>query len=171
AFCGPCEACAPATTSAPKPLRSDVTQPFMLYVGNAYPHKNLERLLEAFAAFRTGEHSNWRLVLVGSEDYFYARHKQEAFEKGRDVSVTFYGHATDEELSGLYDHASFYVFPSLCEGFGLPPLEAMQHGLPVASANASCMPEILAEAALYFDPTSPAAITAAMKIMADRPEL
>ncbi|MEY4745222.1 MAG: hypothetical protein RL272_1167 [Candidatus Parcubacteria bacterium] len=147
------EACATTlrgkSGDAPRP---DVTKPFALYVGNAYPHKNLERLLAAFAKFRADGHAGWRLVLVGAEDYFYGRLKDEAREKRLDANVTFFGHATDRELSSLYDAASFYAFPSLCEGFGLPPLEAMCHGLPVASSKACCLPEILDDAARYFDP-------------------
>lgn len=162
------EACAPSLS---KPADHDalsekaVATPFALYVGNAYPHKNLERLIDAFAVFR-GRRPNWRLVLVGTEDYFYARLKREVAERKLGDGVTFFGHATDEELAALYDSASFYVFPSLCEGFGLPPLEAMCHGLPVASSKASCMPEILGDAAAYFDPEDPADIARAMDALA-----
>lgn len=162
------EACAPSLS---KPADGDalagkdVTAPFALYVGNAYPHKNLERLIDAFAAFRA-KRPDWRLVLVGTEDYFYARLKREVAERKLGDGVTFFGHATDEELAALYESASFYVFPSLCEGFGLPPLEAMCHGLPVASSNASCMPEILGDAATYFSPEDAADIARAMDALA-----
>ena len=167
------EACASSLEKRPNvsPLREDIKKPFALYVGNAYPHKNLERLMEAFAAFRKNDHADWQLVLVGTEDYFYDRLKNESTRRGQNEKVTFFGHATDEELSALYDTASFYVFPSLCEGFGLPPLEAMCHGLPVTSSKASCMPEILDDAALYFDPKDPAAIAEALAKMADDPAL
>ncbi len=167
------EACAPSLQKTQNAqLRSDIKKPFALYVGNAYPHKNLERLVEAFAAFRKrAEHADWQLVLVGAEDYFYARLKKEAAENDLAQNVVFAGHVTDEELATLYENAAFYVFPSLCEGFGLPPLEAMQHGLPVTSSNASCMPEILGDAAHYFDPEKPAEIYTALTRMADDTEL
>lgn len=163
------EACAPSLAKKPGsvPQPSAISKPFALYVGNAYPHKNIEKLVEAFSVFRKNGHPEWRLVLVGSEDYFYARIKEEAKKRGTDKNVIFFGHATDEQLSALYDAASFYVFPSLCEGFGLPPLEAMSHGLPVASSDQSCMPEILGDAAHYFDPRRMVAIAEALTKMAD----
>lgn len=167
------EACAPALQKAlnAAPLPADIKKPFVLYVGNAYPHKNLERLVEAFAGFRQRDHKDWQLVLVGAEDYFYARLKKEAEQNGITENVVFAGHVTDEQLATLYDNATFYAFPSLCEGFGLPPLEAMNHGLPVTSSNASCMPEILGDAAHYFDPSKPADIYTALTRMADDAEL
>jgi glycosyltransferase involved in cell wall biosynthesis len=125
---------------------------FMLYVGNAYPHKNLERLIEAFCIFRQQNHNDWRLILVGAPDYFYKRLQKETAAKNNDSSIIFYGQASDDELIELYRQAQFYVFPSLCEGFGLPPLEAMCSGLPVISSNRSCLPEVLEDAALYFNP-------------------
>jgi glycosyltransferase involved in cell wall biosynthesis len=162
------EACAPALKSpTPGALRTDIAKPFALYVGNAYPHKNLEKLLDAFSLFRAQGKKEWRLVFVGAPDYFYGRLRQEAKKKSLDDNVTFFGHATDAQLAALYDNAAFYVFPSLCEGFGLPPLEAMSHGLPVASSNASCMPEILGDAARYFDPTDAQAMASAMAALAD----
>jgi glycosyltransferase involved in cell wall biosynthesis len=124
----------------------------MLYVGNAYPHKNLERLIEAFCIFRQQNHNDWRLILVGAPDYFYKRLQKETAAKNNDSSIIFYGQASDDELIELYRQAQFYVFPSLCEGFGLPPLEAMCSGLPVISSNRSCLPEVLEDAALYFNP-------------------
>jgi len=75
-----------------------------------------------------------------------------SFISGRGGNVVFTDFVSDEELVGLYKQAKLYVFPSLYEGFGLPPLEAMTYGVPVASSNSSCLPEILGEAAIYFDP-------------------
>ena len=143
-----------------------IAQPFVLYVGNAYPHKNLDTLIAAFAEFRRRGFSDRTLVLVGAKDYFYERLEHEAREQGIAGNVLFFGHASDAELAALYRRAESYVFPSLCEGFGLPPLEAMVNGLPVASSNASCMPEILGDAARYFDPTSTTAIADALADLA-----
>jgi glycosyltransferase involved in cell wall biosynthesis len=141
-------------------------RPFALYVGSAYPHKNLDRLLQAFRDFRAAAHSDWQLVLVGGHDYFYDRLREEAALNGLDEEVIFFGRATDEELNALYEQASLYVFPSLCEGFGLPPLEAMSHDLPVVAARSSCLPEVLGPAAEWFDPDDPADISRALDAVA-----
>jgi glycosyltransferase involved in cell wall biosynthesis len=154
------------TTSAVPASVAALPTPFLLYVGNAYPHKNLERLIAAFQQFRAGEpsaFSKYHLVLVGAPDYFYDRVRSEAAASGLAEHVHFFGKATDEELRAIYDAATAYVFPSLCEGFGLPPLEAMARNIPVASSNSSCLPEILHDAALYFDPMSTDDIARAMR--------
>jgi len=139
-------------------LRYNINRPFLLYVGNAYPHKNLERLFEVFSRLRHQFGDKLQLVLVGKEDYFYERLKQAAGERGLltaagESPVVWTGYVTDEELEILFKHALVYVFPSLYEGFGLPPLEAMAKGCPVASSNSSSLPEILGRAAVYFNPT------------------
>jgi glycosyltransferase involved in cell wall biosynthesis len=126
-----------------------IEKPYLLYVGNAYPHKNLEWLIKAFASL--GVNENLSLILVGKDDYFYERVK--TFTKNLNRSkIIFPGFVLDEELSIFYKEAIAFVFPSLYEGFGLPPLEAMTHGCPVISSNKASMPEILGDAALYFDP-------------------
>jgi glycosyltransferase involved in cell wall biosynthesis len=125
---------------------------YFLYVGNAYPHKNLESLLHAFSFFHK-LHPDIHLVLAGRSDVFYQRLRKELQEIDVPESVvTFVMNPTDHELALLYQHASVYLFPSKCEGFGLPPLEAMSFGVPVLASNASCLPEILGQAALYFSP-------------------
>lgn len=124
----------------------DILQPYFLYVGNAYPHKNLEILLHVARSFPA-----FRFVFVGKEDYFYARLKQTAIALGV-MNVLFTGFLTDAELGALYRFATLYIFPSLYEGFGLPPLEAMTYGLPVVASRRGSLPEILGEAAEYFDP-------------------
>ena len=135
-----------------------IKKPYLLYVGNAYPHKNLERLAEAFKLLRNGQYPNLQLVLVGGEDYFYQKLKKENCDSQGVCfggGVVFTGFVPDEELRVLYEEAGAYVFPSLCEGFGLPPLEAMSQGAPVAASNSTCLPEILGDAALYFDGENP----------------
>jgi len=129
--------------------RSDLhadTNPYLLYVGNAYPHKNLERLISAFKKI-SQEEKKLKLILVGELDYFYKR-----LQKISPANVIFTDFVSDQRLFNLYQNASLYIFPSLYEGFGLPPLEAMAHNLPVVSSNSSCLPEILGQAAIYFDP-------------------
>jgi glycosyltransferase involved in cell wall biosynthesis len=131
----------------------DINYPFLLYVGNAYPHKNLDFLITSFKKVYE-KNNNLRLVLVGKEDYFYKNIKQlveEEFSNIQDKPVIFSGYVPDDKLEIFYKKALVYVFPSLYEGFGLPPLEAMAKGCPVLSSNVSSMPEILADAALYFD--------------------
>lgn len=124
-------------------------KPYLLYVGNAYPHKNLEGLVKIFSEINKAR-PELSLVLVGKEDYFYSRLKQ--FAKNFSAKIIFPGYVPDAELAGLYANALAYIFPSFYEGFGLPPLEAMAHGLPVASSDKTCLPEVLGQAALYFNP-------------------
>ncbi len=129
-----------------------IENPFLLYVGNAYPHKNLDFLLRAFKVLYQ-EDQSLRLVLVGQEDYFYRQIKDLDSELFPDNSpVIFTGYVPDNELEILYQQALLYAFPSLYEGFGLPPLEAMAKSCPVLSSQAASMPEILGSAAMYFDP-------------------
>jgi glycosyltransferase involved in cell wall biosynthesis len=126
-----------------------IAKPYLLYVGNAYPHKNLEWLIKTFSILDLK--IDLSLVLVGKDDYFYHRVKNYA-ENFKTKKIIFPGFVPDDELSVLYKEAIVYVFPSLYEGFGLPPLEAMSQGCPVLSSNKTSMPEILGEAALYFNP-------------------
>ncbi len=129
-----------------------ITKPFLLYVGNAYPHKNIERLILAFGKLITEYLLDYQLVIAGKKDSFHENLEQTIQDVGLEERVVFTGFVSDQELAGLYKHASLYVFPSLSEGFGLPPLEAMAHGLPVVSSDATCLPEILGDAAEYFNP-------------------
>jgi len=127
-----------------------IIRPYILYIGNAYPHKNLERLVLAFRSV-SKKHPGLHLVLGGKDDYFFQRLKKFVAEKNI-PSVIFAGHIAEDDLSTIYREARTYVFPSLYEGFGLPPLEAMARNVPVVSSDASCLPEILGDAACYFDP-------------------
>ena len=127
-------------------------EPFLLYPANRWPHKNHERLLEAFGLVRR-ERPELRLVLTGS---------------GHEELVESRGYVSRDELAGLYARASALVFPSLYEGFGLPPLEAMASGCPVAASNAGSLPEVCGDAARLFDPTSAEAIAeAVLDVLAD----
>ncbi len=135
----------------------NINKPFLLYVGNAYPHKNLETLVEVFLNIRK-KYKNLSLVLVGKEDYFYARFKKYVREllKRENLQeqkpIIFPGYVPDKDLKFFYQSACAYIFPSLYEGFGLPPLEAMANSCPVASSNKASMPEVLGQAAIYFNP-------------------
>ncbi|TSC95536.1 MAG: Glycosyl transferase, group 1 [Parcubacteria group bacterium Athens1014_10] len=125
-------------------------KPYLLYVGNVYPHKNLENLLKAFKIL--SKQNDLRLVLVGKEDYFYKRLKVCADELDLGDKIIFTGFVKDEDLKLFYENALIYVFPSFCEGFGLPGLEAMNYELPVAASRNSSLPEIYGAAAIYFNP-------------------
>ncbi len=143
-----------------------ITKPFFLYVGSAYPHKNLEFLVKVFKRFN--QNKKWQLVLVGRKDFFYQRLEQEVIRQDDDIIIRF---ASNEELTALYRQAVAFVFPSLAEGFGLPPLEAMSQGCPVIASCASCLPEVLDKAALYFDPTNPSSLLSAWQKIVTEKEL
>ena len=125
-----------------------ITKDFILYVGNAYPHKNLEFLIQTFQKFK----KDCQLVLIGKKDYFYQRLEKFIQDLGLENRIILTNYVSDQELSSFYQQAQAYIFPSLCEGFGLPPLEAMQFSLPVLTSNTSCLPEILQDSVLYFYP-------------------
>lgn len=137
----------------------NLKKPFILYVGNAYPHKNLENLVRALKYLP----SNITLVFVGKKDDFYTRIEKLVRDLGFKDRVIFTGYVSDERLAGLYNEALAFTFPSLNEGFGLPALEAMSFGLPVVSSQVSCLPEILGDAALYFNPQNPKDISSKIK--------
>jgi len=145
---------------------------FLLYVGNSYPHKNLEALLKVFSLLHL-ERPQLRLVLVGKIDYFYSRLRDIARslnlwqDKNLNSPVIFTGYVSDAQLEIFYTTARAYIFPSLYEGFGLPPLEAMAKGCPVVSSDRACLPEILADAALYFNPEDNADMLAKIKLVLD----
>lgn len=129
-----------------------INKPFLFYTGNAYPHKNLERLILAFGKMTTKYMLDYQLVIGGKKDDFHQGLEEEVKASGLSDRVIFTGFVSDAELAGLYKSASLYILPSLSEGFGLPGLEAMSYGLPVVSSNATCLPEVLGDAAVYFDP-------------------
>ncbi len=132
-------------------------EPFLLYPARGWPHKNHERLFQAFALVRK-ERPDLRLVLTGS-----------AFDDVPE-GVEAKGHLAWREVVTLMQHASALVFPSLYEGFGLPPLEAMACGCPVACSNAAALPETVGDAARLFDPYDPRAIADAVLDVLAAPE-
>lgn len=137
-----------------------IIKPYILYVGNAYPHKNLEALILGFQRFN--KDNFYQLVLVGKEDYFY-KQLRNFVEKNNVANVIFTGFVPDSRLDFIYRNAKIYIFSSLYEGFGLPPLEAMARGVPVASSDHPCMKEILGESAYYFDAGNAKNIAEAIK--------
>jgi glycosyltransferase involved in cell wall biosynthesis len=134
----------------PVPVQLVEGKPFIMYVGRPTPHKNLGRLIDAFVLLHKTR-PDLHLVLVGKTDINYRRHAEYVKEK-HIQNVIFTDFMAEGQLRWLYEHCAAYTFPSLSEGFGLPPLEAMAHGAPVVSSNASCIPEVLGDAASYFNP-------------------
>jgi glycosyltransferase involved in cell wall biosynthesis len=131
---------------------------FMLYAGNVKPHKNLERLIEAFAIVRRRGVEHVKLVLIGDDISKYASLRRAVHRHQLHQHVRFLGYLPEQTLAVMYRLASVFAFPSLYEGFGLPPLEAMASGTPVVTSNVSSLPEVTAEAALLVDPYDPEAI-------------
>jgi glycosyltransferase involved in cell wall biosynthesis len=144
--------------------RYRLTDPFILYAGNIKPHKNLERLIEAFHLMRqsSAELANVQLLIIGDEISKYATLRRAVHRHKLHKHVRFFGFVSDQTLAALYRLADAFVFPSLYEGFGLPPLEAMASGTPVVTSNVSSLPEVVGNAALMIDPYEPAAIAEAM---------
>ena len=136
--------------SGGEPVAALANRQFIMYVGRPTPHKNLRRLINAFQLLQA-THPDLVLALAGKKDGNYARHERYIKERGI-TNVVFTGFVSDEQLRWMYEHTAVYCFPSLSEGFGLPGLEAMLHGAPVASSTATCLPETHGEAAHYFDP-------------------
>lgn len=124
---------------------------YLLYVGSYYPYKNIPALLEAFVQLLP-KNPHLKLVLTGKADYFQQKIRDMVLDLGIEKSVVFPGFVSDEDLVNLYQHTKLYVFPSLSEGFGLPGLEAMSFGAPVAASTATCLPEVYGNAAIYFNP-------------------
>lgn len=135
--------------------------PLVLSVSARRPHKNLPRLLAAFARLATDPAP--LLVLPGYPTSFEDELRADARRLGIADRVRFLGWVSDEDLEGLYAATRSFVFPSLAEGFGIPVLEAMQRGVPVACSNASSLPEVAGDAARYFDPLDEADIAATVE--------
>jgi alpha-1,3-rhamnosyl/mannosyltransferase len=133
---------------------------YILYVGNANPHKNLDGLVGAYGALPAELRDKYRLALAGVGNY-----------RPELPGCVVIPAVPDADLPFLYSGAALFVFPSFYEGFGLPPLEAMACGCPVVSSGAPCMPEILGDACLYFDPFSRESITAAIAAALKAPGL
>jgi glycosyltransferase involved in cell wall biosynthesis len=131
---------------------------FVLYAGNVKPHKNLGRLIEAFNLVRRRGLDELKLVLIGDDISRYAGLRRAVHQHQLHKYVRFLGYMPEETLAVMYRLASVFVFPSLYEGFGLPPLEAMASGTPVVTSNVSSLPEVAGDAAVLVDPLDPAAI-------------
>jgi len=137
--------------------RYQVTYPFLLYAGRVSPHKNVVRMIEAFSALKTElekeqAYPDLKLIIIGDDLSGNPDLRRTVVRSGVQNDVRFLGFIPIEVLRIFYDSAKIFVFPSLYEGFGLPPLEAMAHGTPVVTSNISSLPEVVGNAAVMVNP-------------------
>jgi glycosyltransferase involved in cell wall biosynthesis len=137
--------------------RYQVTYPFLLYAGRISPHKNIVRIIEAFSALKAELlkqelYHDLKLIIIGDELSKHPDLRRTVVRGGVQNDVRFMGFVPIEVLRIFYDAAKVFVFPSLYEGFGLPPLEAMAHGTPVLTSNTSSIPEVVGNAAVLVNP-------------------
>ncbi len=146
-----------------------IEQPYILYVGKHHPYKNISTLLQAYNTHRE-MYEEFQLVIAGKRDnrrkdlYITAR----TLDSGKYIVFTDF--VPEEELFELYRRARLFVFPSLYEGFGLPPLEAMACGVPVIASNAASLPEVVGDAAIQVDPLNVREFANAMRTVLTDPE-
>jgi glycosyltransferase involved in cell wall biosynthesis len=143
-------------------LENTNRESIVLHVGAIQKRKNIARLIDAFRALP----QNWRLVLAGSVGY-----GAEEMLSGVSDRVQVTGFLTDKQLAELYQRASIFAFPSLDEGFGMPVLEAMAHGVPVIASKSSALPEVCGDAAILVDPLNKDQIAVELLRLATEPEL
>lgn len=143
---------------------------FIFFVGNAFPHKNLYRLVDAVKIL-SQTRPELKLVLAGKRDSYLEDLELYIKKQKVEKNVLILGFVSDNELAWLYQNALAFVYPSLSEGFGLPPLEAMAHDCPVITSDISCIPEVCGDAALYFDPINTNDIADKIEQLLDDPSL
>jgi glycosyltransferase involved in cell wall biosynthesis len=137
--------------------RYQTNYPFLLYAGRISPHKNVNRIIEAFSALKTelekeDKFPELKLIIIGDEVSRHPDLRRTVIKSGVQNDVRFLGFVPIEVLRTFYDVAKVFVFPSLYEGFGLPPLEAMSHGTPVVTSNTSSLPEVVGNGAVMVNP-------------------
>jgi glycosyltransferase involved in cell wall biosynthesis len=155
--------------------RYQVDSPFLLYAGRISPHKNVARIIEAFSALKAalakeGAYPDLKLIVIGDEVSKNPDIRRAVIRSGMQHDVRFLGYVSIDVLRIFFDMAKVFVFPSLYEGFGLPPLEAMAHGTPVVASNTSALPEVVGNAALLVNPENVFEISRAMhRMLTDQP--
>ena len=155
--------------------RYQTNYPFILYAGRISPHKNVIRIIEAFSALKTelekeGKYPDLKLIIIGDEVSRHPDLRRAVIKSGVQNDVRFLGFVPIEVLRIFYDVAKVFVFPSLYEGFGLPPLEAMSHGTPVVTSNISSLPEVVGAGAVLVNPENVFDIMRAIhRVLVDQP--
>ena len=154
--------------------RYQVTYPFLLYAGRVSPHKNVVRMIEAFSALKAElekdqQYPDLKLIIIGDDLSGNPDLRRTVVRSGVQNDVRFLGFVPIEVLRIFYDEAKIFVFASLYEGFGLPPLEAMAHGTPVVTSNVSSLPEVVGNAAVLVNPENVFEIMRALhKVLLDQ---
>ena len=155
--------------------RYQVNYPFLLYAGRISPHKNVVRIIEAFSALKSDlakedKYEDLKLIIIGDEVSKHPDIRRAVIKSGVQNDVRFLGFVSIDILRIFYDAAKVFVFPSLYEGFGLPPLEAMAHGTPVVTSNTAALPEVVGKAAIQVNPENVFEISRAMhRALVDQP--
>lgn len=142
--------------------------PFIYYVGNAHPHKNVEGLIKSFLRLKNN-HKNLQLVLSGFDHFFWQRIKKEFQDQDKDIIYT--NQVTDEELVALYKGSEVFVLPSFEEGFGIPLLEAMACKTPIVSSSGGSLKEVGADAVVYFNPSDLSDMTSKIALVVESKKL
>lgn len=140
-----------------------IKRPCVLFVGLLKPHKNVQGLIRAYARLSQDARNRFQLVIVGKKDRSYPDLERLRREMSLEQRVVFTGYVSDTDIESLYAAASLFVLPSFNEGFGLPVLEAMAHGVPVIASNRASLPEVVGTAGLLVDPTDPEALASTME--------
>jgi glycosyltransferase involved in cell wall biosynthesis len=141
---------------------------YLLYVGTIQPRKNLDTLIQAFNHLKRNGSTGLKLVIVGRKGWLYERLFAGIKESNLESEIIFTGFVPDEELPYIYDCARVFVYLSLFEGFGLPPLEAMACGVPVITSDTTSLPEVVGDAGITVPPTDVAAVEdALMRVLTD----
>lgn len=139
--------------------------PYCLFVGTIEPRKNILRLLQAYELLEGSVRQKCQLVIVGKKGWRMRNLSHSVKDMMLDRDVKLIGYVTDQELDKLYKNASFFVYPSIYEGFGLPLVEAMSYGLPILTSNSSAMPEVVGEAGILVDPLNAESIADGLRLL------
>lgn len=137
----------------PEEIKALKNKRFIFFVGNAFPYKNLNTIVDAFSEVNK-KMKDLQLVFAGKKDYFYEQVEEHVRERGVSSKTHILGFISEGEKRWLFQNGQAYIIASFSEGFHIPGLEAMAEHCPVISSNATCLPEVYADAALYFDPTN-----------------
>ncbi len=137
----------------PEPIKALKNKRFIFFVGNAFPYKNLNTIVDAFSKL-SKDMKDLQLVFAGKKDFFYDQVENHVKKRGVANKTHILGFISEGEKRWLFQHGQAYIIASFSEGFHIPGLEAMAEQCPVISSNATCLPEVYADAALYFDPNN-----------------